>query len=168
MIAANPRERSPGDTKLKSAMTWDRSSRASSKLILGAGNPPASIPVSRSYSETCRSSSPRSTNTGHSLIKLIGGRDIRFQGHGRDKYGRTLATIFVFDDGKREWMNVNVRMVLRGHAWVSKLLCNHLPKERQDELLKMQRWARRKRVGLWRDPNPIPPWKWRNGDNTSP
>lgn len=104
----------------------------------------------------------------YGLVKLIGGRGIRFQGHGKDKYGRTLATIFVFDDSKREWINVNARMVLRGHAWVSRLLCNHLPREQQDELLKMQRWARRKRVGLWRDPNPIPPWKWRNGDNTSP
>jgi micrococcal nuclease len=98
----------------------------------------------------------------YGLIKLIGGRSIRFLSHGRDRYDRILATIFVFDVAGDEWINVNDRMVIRGHAWVSRLLCNHLPRERQEELLRKQRWARSKGVGLWRHPNPIPPWKWRN------
>ncbi len=101
----------------------------------------------------------------YGLIKLIGGRSIRFQSQSSDPYGRTLATIFVYDESQCEWVDVNARMVLCGHAWVSRLLCNHLPKDRQDELLRIQRWARGKKVGLWRDSNPIPPWKWRNGNS---
>jgi endonuclease YncB( thermonuclease family) len=28
-------------------------------------------------------------------------------------------------------------------------------------LNQLERWAKSKRVGLWKTDNPIPPWKWR-------
>ncbi len=43
---------------------------------------------------------------------------------------------------------------------------DHLPKDRQDQLNRLERWARSKKVGLWKTPNPIPPWKWRSGDDS--
>lgn len=97
------------------------------------------------------------------LIKLIGGKHIRVEGRCIDQYGRTVATIYVWWEDRSEWMNVNTRMVVLGHAWVSGLTCQGLPKHRRDELFRVQRWAKSKRVGLWRDDNPLPPWKHRNG-----
>jgi micrococcal nuclease len=98
----------------------------------------------------------------YGLIKLIGGRKIRLEEHGIDLYERTLSTIYVQHEYGAEWMNVNERMVTLGHAWVMRRFYDHLPKDRQDKLNRLERWARSKRVGLWQTPNPIPPWKWRN------
>ena len=98
----------------------------------------------------------------YGLIKLIGGRKVRLEEHGQDRYERTLATIYVQHGYGSEWINVNERMVTLGHAWVIRKFYDHLPKDRQDKLNRLERWARSKKVGLWQTPNPIPPWKWRS------
>lgn len=103
----------------------------------------------------------------YGLIKLVGGRDIRFEEHGQDKHGRTFATIYVQDGFSDKWINVNARMVTLGHAWVMRRFYKHLTKERQNELNRLERWAKTKKVGLWNTPNPIPPWKWRNNSEES-
>ena len=97
----------------------------------------------------------------YGLIKMIRGRRIRFEEHAQDKYGRTLATIYVQQNDGAEWINVNERMVTLGHAWVSRHLYSHLPKDRQNELNWLERWARSKRIGLWKDADAVPPWKYR-------
>lgn len=100
----------------------------------------------------------------YGLIKLIGGRKVRLEVHGVDTYGRTLATIYVRSPNDGEWMNVNERMVVVGHAWVYHQYYEHLPPDRRNKLDRLQQWARGKGVGLWREPNPTPPWLWRNGN----
>jgi endonuclease YncB( thermonuclease family) len=99
----------------------------------------------------------------YGLIKLIGGRRILFEEHCQDQYGRIVATIYVQHGDEAQWMNVNARMVTLGHAWVRRDFDGNLPKERQDELYRLQRWARTKKVGLWNSADPVPPWKWRGG-----
>ena len=98
------------------------------------------------------------------LIKLVGGRTVHYQVHGLDRYKRTLATVYVWDRDESVWLNVNLRMVMLGHAWVSSASLDHLPSARQKELKAVSRWARRNRVGLWRAAAPVPPWQWRNGN----
>lgn len=100
----------------------------------------------------------------YGLIKLIGGRKVRLEEHGLDFHGRTLATIYVRHANGEDWVNVNERMVVLGHAWVMYKLYDHLPKDRQDKLNRLESWARSKKVGLWRTQCPIPPWLWRNGE----
>jgi endonuclease YncB( thermonuclease family) len=95
------------------------------------------------------------------LVKQIGGKTVRLESHGTDTHGRTLGTLFVYLQEKGEWQNVNERMVTLGHAWVMRLFYGHLPKSRQQKLNQLERWAKSKRVGLWKTENPIPPWKWR-------
>lgn len=97
----------------------------------------------------------------YGLIKMIGGRAIRLEIHDKDKYGRTVATIYVKSNDKPEWVNVNARMTMLGHAWVYRQFYVHLSKDRRDELNKLERWAKTKRVGLWRSEHPVAPWDWR-------
>lgn len=97
----------------------------------------------------------------YGLIKLIGRKSIQIEEHGIDSYGRMLATLYLWHNQKNEWMNVNERMVILGHAWVMRRFYDHLPKDRQDKLNRLEKWARSKNVGLWQTPNPIPPWEWR-------
>jgi endonuclease YncB( thermonuclease family) len=52
-------------------------------------------------------------------------------------------------------------MVTLGHAWVMRKYYGHLPKHRQAQLNKLEHWAKSKRVGLWKAPDPEPPWNWR-------
>lgn len=99
----------------------------------------------------------------YGLRKLVGGRNVHLEAHGIDCYGRTLATIYVKSANGEEWINVNERMVTLGHAWVMRMFYDHLPKDRQGKLNRLENWARSKKVGLWRTQNPIPPWQWRNG-----
>jgi endonuclease YncB( thermonuclease family) len=65
------------------------------------------------------------------LIKLIGGRLVDMEAHGVDIHGRTLATLYVQHGDGSEWINVNERMVMLGHAWVMRQYYGHLPKSRQ-------------------------------------
>lgn len=99
----------------------------------------------------------------YGLIKLIGRQQVNLEVHGVDAHGRTLATVYVWHQSKEEWLNVNERMVTLGHAWVMRRFYDHLPKDRQNQLNRLERWAQSKEVGLWGTPNPIPPWQWRNG-----
>lgn len=95
------------------------------------------------------------------LIKLVGGKTVALEEHGVDPHGRTLATLYVRQANSEDWLNVNERMVTLGHAWVMRLYYDHLPTDRQAKLNRLEAWAKSKRVGLWRTPNPIPPWRWR-------
>ena len=100
------------------------------------------------------------------LVKLVGGRRVILEEHGLDLHGRTLATIYVQHANADAWQNVNERMVTLGHAWVTRAYYDHLPKDRQAKLNRLEAWAKSKKVGLWRTENPIPPWQWRKRRNS--
>ncbi|WP_435640768.1 thermonuclease family protein [Micavibrio aeruginosavorus] len=99
----------------------------------------------------------------YGLMKLISRKNVRLEVHGMDHHGRTLATIHLWNEQKYEWLNVNERMVTLGHAWVMRRYYDHLPQDRQNKLNRLERWAQSKKVGLWSEDNPMPPWEWRSG-----
>ena len=69
----------------------------------------------------------------------------------KDRYGRTVGVVFV--DG----LNVNHELVKQGMAWVYR-------KYNKDKALyELESRAKKERLGLWLDENPIPPWEWRRG-----
>ena len=96
------------------------------------------------------------------LVKLIGDQRIRFDDHGPDGRGQQLATIYIQPTRNSAWVNVNLRMVTLGHAWVAPGLLDRLPEDRCEDLVFGSHRAQRKRIGLWHLPDPVPPWQWRN------
>ena len=96
----------------------------------------------------------------YGLIKLIGGRQVKLEEHGYDSHRRMLATIYAYQK-PNNWLNVNERMVTLGHAWVMRRFYDHLPQDRKNKLNRLEGWAKSKGVGLWKQPDPIPPWQWR-------
>ena len=66
-----------------------------------------------------------------------------------DRYSRLVARIFL--DGRQ----INREMLEEGHAWV------YLEYLRDESLLTSEASARRKKLGLWRSAEVIPPWQWR-------
>jgi hypothetical protein len=68
-----------------------------------------------------------------------------------DRYGRIVGTVFVDD------LNVNRKQVEQGMAWVYRQYGH------DNALLQFEANAKQARIGLWADPNPVPPWEYRHG-----
>ena len=81
------------------------------------------------------------------LASLIAGQMVEVEPKGKDKYKRTLGTIYY------KGQDINAQMVLNGYAWAyikcSKIYVDH------------ERLARENKLGLWQSSNPTPPWEWR-------
>jgi len=92
---------------------------------------------------------PFGTRARQELSKLIFSKRVTIHAKGKDRYGRTLAEVYV---GKT---CINKLMVERGFAW-------HFKKYSSDkEYALLELKARKNKSGLWADPKPIAPWDWR-------
>jgi endonuclease YncB( thermonuclease family) len=66
----------------------------------------------------------------------------------RDVYGRLLARVYV------EELELGRELLKVGLAWRGE-------REEDPDLAAIEKRARRLKVGLWRDPRPVPPWEFR-------
>jgi micrococcal nuclease len=78
-------------------------------------------------------------------------RTIRIVNKGKDRYGRTLAVLYLPTDAGD--LDVNADMVNTGLAWSYRQFSKDYAANEDA--------ARRDRRGLWQDPHPVPPWQWR-------
>ncbi|MBN1253946.1 MAG: thermonuclease family protein [Deltaproteobacteria bacterium] len=82
---------------------------------------------------------------------MVFGKTVEVFPYEKDRYGRTVADIFIC--GKI----LSIELVRAGLAW-------HYKQYSDDEILAvLELDARNRKVGLWADSNPIPPWDWRHG-----
>jgi endonuclease YncB( thermonuclease family) len=70
-----------------------------------------------------------------------------------DRYGRAVADLYA--DG--EW--INLKMVADGWAWQYRLY------SKSEELAAAEAAARQRRLGLWADKKPEPPWEYRKKED---
>ena len=89
------------------------------------------------------------------LSRLVFGKVVDIEASGLDKYGRTIGTV-ILDGGI-----ANYTMVKTGYAWAYRKYL------RNQDLLAWEENARNQRLGLWSEPNPIPPWEWRKKGSAS-
>jgi endonuclease YncB( thermonuclease family) len=94
---------------------------------------------------------PYGAKAKQATSKLVFGKKVTLQTHGLDKDGRTLAEVSLSDG-----VIVNVELVRNGSCW----WYQHYAPDNVI-LAELQRRARRSGLGLWADPNPVPPWEWR-------
>ncbi len=80
-------------------------------------------------------------------------KEVKITDFGKDKYGRTVALVQL-PDGR----SLNEELIRSGHAWVFDKYCKQAW---CTDWKALQRKAREKRLGLWKDTDPMPPWKWR-------
>jgi endonuclease YncB( thermonuclease family) len=90
------------------------------------------------------------------VAAYVGNRDVVVQGLMRDKQGRVFAEVLLHDG-----RNVGHELLREGLAWWQKSASSDAGLEVIEEL------ARAERKGLWSEPNPVPPWKWKAPKNTS-
>ena len=83
------------------------------------------------------------------LGELVAGKDVAVEWKENDTYGRTLGKV------REGALDVNLQMVKEGLAW------HYRRYSKSAELSMAEAEAKAGKKGLWADPNPLPPWKFR-------
>lgn len=89
----------------------------------------------------------------HATSDLAFGKEVTIQTHGNDKYGRTIADVFL-SDGK----NVNHELVKEGWCWWYRKYA-----QGNTMLERLEVEARESKKWMWAEPQPVPSWEWRKG-----
>jgi endonuclease YncB( thermonuclease family) len=91
-------------------------------------------------------------NSKQALSDRVFGKEVRVAVVDTDRYGRTVGEVYAATN----W--VNKAMVEAGMAW------HYTAYSKSEELATAERTAREKRLGLWTDREPVPPWEFRKGE----
>lgn len=97
---------------------------------------------------------PYGEESAKELKKLILGQTVDVTLTGQKTYKREVCMI------SKDGMNVNLEMVRRGFAWAYR---HYLRRPYASEYIDAENEARDKKLGLWQDNNPTPPWEFRKG-----
>ncbi len=98
---------------------------------------------------------PFGNRSKQALEALVKGREVKVVERGKDRYERTLARIYRSD------LDVNAEQVRQGMAWVFRRYSV------DTALYAIEAEVKEQKRGLWRDPNPTPPWEWRKARNAN-
>jgi len=90
------------------------------------------------------------------MAAYVGNRDVVVRGLTRDKQGGVSAEVLLHDG-----RNVGRELLKEGLAWWQRSAPSNASLEVIEQL------AKASGKGLWADPNPVPPWKWKAPDRTS-
>lgn len=97
-----------------------------------------------------RSYQPFANRAKQALSNLCFGQYVTIISDKYDRFGRLIAVIVNGAD-----QVVNQEMVRQGMAW-------HFKRYSNDSVYaRLEQEARSQKIGLWKDSNPIAPWKWR-------
>jgi len=86
------------------------------------------------------------------LKRLILGQTVTVQTTGQKTYNREVCLI------SKDGQDINLEMVKAGYAWAYR---QYLKRPYASEYISAEAEARNKRLGLWQQANPTPPWEWR-------
>jgi len=83
------------------------------------------------------------------LKKYIYQKNVVVEYKNKDRYNRILGTVFLDN------VDINLQQVKDGYAWVYRQY------SKKSEYYKAEETARKMKLGLWFDKNPIEPWEFR-------
>ncbi|HAQ39082.1 MAG TPA: hypothetical protein DCQ58_11290 [Saprospirales bacterium] len=92
--------------------------------------------------------------------KILLNKKVKFIQTGTDQYGRFVGEIYLDADNTRNEFGVwfNAAIVGSGFAW-------HWPRySNSQQLASLQLMAKKLKVGVWQESNPIPPWEFRKSE----
>lgn len=103
-----------------------------------------------------RRSQPFGNNAKIALSNLCFGQQVTVYGENYDRYHRLIAVV-----ANHKKQIVNQEMLKQGMAW-------HFRKYSKNQLYaQLEAEARKNKIGLWKDPNPVAPWEWRKPQKRS-
>lgn len=95
------------------------------------------------------------------LSALVFSRDVIVDWHKKDRFGRVVGKVFV-NGG-----DADLQMLQAGFAWHYRKYRNEQSLTDRLSYMHAESAARTQRLGLWRDADPIPPWRFRFRRNSS-
>ena len=104
------------------------------------------------------------------LAFMVAGKEVRIETSKNDRYGRVLGKVWVQPrdcPGCGKTLNVNLAQILSGMAWWYRDYARDQSPQDRGRYESAVVEARKRKLGLWSEPNPIPPWAWRRGQRAS-
>lgn len=98
---------------------------------------------------------PFSNLSRQHLAGLVAGKTVKVIWNKRDRYGRIVGTVLV--DGR----DASLEQVKAGLAWHYKYYANEQSPDERQRYAQAENEAQAKKLGLWGEANPIPPWDYR-------
>lgn len=104
------------------------------------------------------------------LASLLAGKTVQVEFTKTDRYGRVLGKVWVQPPdcpGCEKTLDANHAQIVAGMAWWYQYYASDQPPVDRELYKSAVNEARAGRVGLWREPDAIPPWAWRRGQRTA-
>lgn len=95
------------------------------------------------------------------LSNLIFNKNVMVKSNTKDQYGRDLGEVYLGDT------NINAVQVHHGMAWAYRYYIQRSGKPETYKYIDIEKVARSKRAGLWRDRNPIEPYQFRRNHRSN-
>ena len=89
------------------------------------------------------------------LRVLVAGKPVTVWCYKTDKYEREVCHVSVAGN------DVGLSLVEGGYAWYAHMFAHELTATQQKTYPQAEGQARRQRIGLWQEPEPMPPWECR-------
>ena len=109
---------------------------------------------------------PFGQRSKENLSRLVFSKDVRVEWEKRDKYKRIVGTVWVQPVSCPtcpKTLDAGLAQLTVGLAWWYRKYAKEQSPEAAGRYEFAEQEARAKRVGLWADGQPIPPWDWRKG-----
>lgn len=102
-----------------------------------------------------------------SLSALVFNREVEVIGNKTDRYGRTIAKVMVAAPSCNasnclKNIDAGLNQVTTGMAWWYRQYAKEQPPKDREDYEVAEFNAKARRLGLWADKNPVPPWDWRH------
>jgi endonuclease YncB( thermonuclease family) len=107
---------------------------------------------------------PFGQRSKENLSRLVFGKDVRVEWNKRDRFERIVGKVWVQPaDCPRCGLTLDAghAQITVGLAWWYRKYAKEQSAEDRGAYEFSEQEARAKRVGLWSDPDPVPPWDWR-------
>ncbi len=95
------------------------------------------------------------TRARQALSEKVFRKDVIVRVSDTDRYGRLIGEIWLGD------RDINRELIREGYAWAYR---DYLTDR---TLLDDEAHAKDEGIGLWSEPDPVPPWRWRRGDRSA-
>ena len=94
------------------------------------------------------------------MSELVFDKDVKLRPHTIDRHGHLVARVLI--DGQ----DAGLELLKQALCWVYERYVGEAAADIQTSYRDAQNTAQAERAGLWQDPDPVPPWEWRKGEES--
>jgi len=130
------------------------------KIRLAFLDAPERAVMDRKTGKTIKQGQPYGEESFEALRSKLSGKKVRVDVTDRDEHNRVVGIVYL--NGR----DINKEMIEEGNGWAYRKYLQGKPYA--PDYLNAESVARRKRIGLWREDNPVAPWKFKRLQGSMP